>query len=982
MPDIFISYSRRDKAFVQKLNEALAKNQRDVWVDWDDIPAASDWQAEINQGITESHTFIFVISPDSVNSPYCGEEAQYAADNNKRFIPILYRDLGAEDQAKMHPKVSTHNWIMMRDDKEDFDAKMQDLFTTIDTDLDYVATHRKLLVNAREWDTKGRDPSYLLKGAELLEASNWLQAASIKEPKPTVLHSAYILSSRDAERQRQRRLLGAAAVAVAVSIALAIFAALQAVRAEDQRQIAVTAQSNAEQQQSIAENQRQIAVTAQSNAEQQSAFAQTQQAIAEDQRQIAVAAQDQAETERARAEYEADQARSLAMGVYAENFVESDQVTALALAMQASAIDSPPLAVLGALSSAAYPPGPRAMFIPPNDQFIQAINWDGTQALTMTVQGLDLTVWDIATNTAVQHFTGHTAGINGAAFSPDGSLVVSSDQSGAVLVWDVQSAEVRQQLSGFGPMFYATLQFTNDGGEILGYSWSENLAIIWNAATGAEMLRLTDIFPGRVAISGDGLVAATAQDATVTLWDVAANEAYLTIDDFAESVSTLALDAEGDLLAVASPRGIEMRTTEDGSPSEGFVSPNLNVSPYSLLFSPDSYLLVGLFSSGAIDLWTAEEGALDSLLRGQQGTPLAYSMSLDGSTLSSVTTTNTAIIWDTRWRDETWSLDTEENYGMTFTPSGQHLVLERADNVLLLSPESGDIEQTIGSTGDPIGKARYTPDEKQLVTISLNGVVTVRDAVTLASLRSFPLDFGGNAAMIISPDAAHILIVEEAQHISLWDVSSGQKSWSYNDLPTTIAYGLNGPNVAFTGDGSRFAVVTDDFGVTLFDAQAGTVLWTQANQLQPYSLQFSPDNQYLLLGNNSGGVELHLASDFSLIKTFVGLSQWVGSAAFSQDGTRIAAADIDGKIRVWDVQSGETLYDYDALLRYISFLAFSPDGQRLASISSDGILIMWRMDTLEVLRAWTAANRYVRPLSCEERIRFGLPLVDECVVVS
>ncbi len=49
MADIFISYSRREKIFTQKLFDALIRLGRDVWADWDDIPAASDWDAEIKE---------------------------------------------------------------------------------------------------------------------------------------------------------------------------------------------------------------------------------------------------------------------------------------------------------------------------------------------------------------------------------------------------------------------------------------------------------------------------------------------------------------------------------------------------------------------------------------------------------------------------------------------------------------------------------------------------------------------------------------------------------------------------------------------------------------------------------------------------------------------------------------------------------------------------------------------------------------------
>ena len=37
MADIFISYSRRDGEFVERLRESLAEHDKDVWVDREDI---------------------------------------------------------------------------------------------------------------------------------------------------------------------------------------------------------------------------------------------------------------------------------------------------------------------------------------------------------------------------------------------------------------------------------------------------------------------------------------------------------------------------------------------------------------------------------------------------------------------------------------------------------------------------------------------------------------------------------------------------------------------------------------------------------------------------------------------------------------------------------------------------------------------------------------------------------------------------------
>ena len=36
--EVFISYSRKDKEFVRRLDEELKRRDREAWVDWEGIP--------------------------------------------------------------------------------------------------------------------------------------------------------------------------------------------------------------------------------------------------------------------------------------------------------------------------------------------------------------------------------------------------------------------------------------------------------------------------------------------------------------------------------------------------------------------------------------------------------------------------------------------------------------------------------------------------------------------------------------------------------------------------------------------------------------------------------------------------------------------------------------------------------------------------------------------------------------------------------
>ena len=222
MAEIFVSYSRIDRDFGSNLHQELINQDLGVWIDWEDIPISSEWWQEIKTGIEESDNFIFIISPNSMTSPICHLELQYARGKNKRIIPILYAEfneqevfqkisnthlneftkflLGQHDIAEIAKlnwqEISRLNWHIFKAESE-FNEKVQQLIETVRMDLAWVKTHTRLLMRGLSWDNSN-DQSLLLRGNELQEAFTWLEASSkIAGQEPLELHNRFIIASQN-----------------------------------------------------------------------------------------------------------------------------------------------------------------------------------------------------------------------------------------------------------------------------------------------------------------------------------------------------------------------------------------------------------------------------------------------------------------------------------------------------------------------------------------------------------------------------------------------------------------------------------------------------------------------------------------------------------------------------------------------------------------------------------------------------------------
>ncbi len=198
--DVFISYGRQhSKNFATRLHNRLSQMGYRVWFDQNDIPFGVDFQKQINEGISRSHNFIFVISPHAVRSPYCLKEIHLAVSLNKRIIPLLHLKPTDEEMAGTHPIVGKLNWIYFQEKVDRFDDSFKHLTNLLQSHLEYVHRHTSILRRALEWEKNQKASIYLLTGRERVEAETWLTTDFQNEPAPCLpndLHCEYICESK------------------------------------------------------------------------------------------------------------------------------------------------------------------------------------------------------------------------------------------------------------------------------------------------------------------------------------------------------------------------------------------------------------------------------------------------------------------------------------------------------------------------------------------------------------------------------------------------------------------------------------------------------------------------------------------------------------------------------------------------------------------------------------------------------------------
>lgn len=222
----------------------------------------------------------------------------------------------------------------------------------------------------------------------------------------------------------------------------------------------------------------------------------------------------------------------------------------------------------------------------------------------------------------------------------------------------------------------------------------------------------------------------------------------------------------------------------------------------------------------------------------------------------------------------------------------------------------------------------FLPDSNQYV-VAMDDVLRLREVGVLADLRTtpFPNFFYGQSDL--SPDGQKAALVLFDNNIWIWNVAQ-------NVLDRVIENERVADFVTFSPDGRYLAGLVN--GVPRL---WNTGDWSELPPLEaapsgftPYSLEFTPDGQSLIIGSDSRLIIWDIPTGRQKI-IFEDLNGRADDLAVSPDGTLLAAACLDGTIRLYDLTTLTHLHVLYGHTDAVTTIQFSPDGTLLFSGGND-----------------------------------------------
>ena len=896
---IFISYSREDTDFVRHLDKELTLGERTTWVDLEDIRPTEEWLASVYSGIESSNAFVFVISPDSVESKSCLLELNHAVEHNKRLVPVVRREVRTETVSE---PLRSPQWIFFRD-QDDFEDSFQELVDALDTDLEWLHEHTRLLTRAIEWDSNQRDNSFLLRGRDLKTAEEWQVRAADLEPKLTALQTEYVLTSRRTATRRQRVTLGVVTLGLIVAVVLGI--------------VALLARNEAEQQRKKAVEQRDIALGRQLTAQAQIGEDQGPQFL---QQSVLFAT----EAEKLSPRHSPETERTLRQGL-----------TILPRPVaHFSYEDEPPQ-----VSEMSYGGTSKvgSVVFSPDGKYLAATNGGNTAR-----------VWDPTNDREIATVI-HKMGISDVAFSPDGKYLATGSEDNTTKIWDASSGKEIGRLDLGDDV--AQVLFSPNGTYLAIRSYG-NAMRLWNLDSGKEVPLVDqgelDILD--MAFSLDGESLAIADPGAIRLWDPVNGKEVGHLDYKENSSPTsIAFSPDGKYLAAGSR--LEAGTGASVwnlASSEEVMRVSSQAPVEDLDFSPDGKYLATASTNRTASVWdVATSKELVRVDHADLVTSVTFSP--DGRYLATASYDNTARIWDLATGGEEISrmIHEEPVNEAVFSPDGKYLATASQDNtVRVWDPYSTD--EFVDLFHPDVRTFAISPDGEYLATASGDGLIEVWDPQSGKEVSR--MMHGANVlAAAFSPNGKYLATGGVDSTVRLWDVTSGEEV-AHASFPD-----LSIEDVVFSSDGKYFAAA----GTTTVRVWATTdeeVIGKKVVELRPpwvNDLEFSHDGDYLAIAGSDGAVTgiarvWDVAKDEEVARVIherpaQGTSV-IQDVAFSPDGQYLATASDDWTARVWDLSSGNEL-GHVSHQGSVLDVAFGPDGRYLATASQDGTARVWDVST-------------------------------------
>jgi len=223
-----------------------------------------------------------------------------------------------------------------------------------------------------------------------------------------------------------------------------------------------------------------------------------------------------------------------------------------------------------------------------------------------------------------------------------------------------------------------------------------------------------------------------------------------------------------------------------------------------------------------------------------------------------------------------------------------------------LSRPGGVLLQTLEGLADTIEAVAISPDGRRIISASSsdNGALRVWDLGTGAEVRTLKGHSDSVNALAVDINGRRLISTSHDETLKVWDLETG------GEVRTLVGPYDGVRALALSPDGWRAVSASHDGTLSFWDLETGGEVRTLKGPLCDCVIAVTPDglviSEWCDGGHPLGLMSWHPDAGAE-VHTLVGDDSYLGAVAVTHDGRRAVSGSHDGRLTLWDLNSGEKI---------------------------------------------------------------------------
>lgn len=248
----------------------------------------------------------------------------------------------------------------------------------------------------------------------------------------------------------------------------------------------------------------------------------------------------------------------------------------------------------------------------------------------------------------------------------------------------------------------------------------------------------------------------------------------------------------------------------------------------------------------------------------------------------------------------------------------------------LVSGQRWDLANHTGS----VKVVQFNHDGSMLISAGKDGKAIIWDCSSGKCIRQ--LEHHASIHTAAFDRLGHYVVTGAGNDIYLWDIASG------NCIKILIGHSAKVLSVRFNSAGTHILSASRDGSIGLWDIQAGHLRIMVVEEGGFCGAWFNHKEDTIICVSASGSIKMIDVESRTCLHSYVGHEPRIYAAALNRNGTLIASAGADGKMRILDVETNKS-FECDAHAGKAYSVAFNRAGTIVMSTHEHSKVYQWNL---------------------------------------